>query len=181
MHTAGYNQRAHENGFTLIEMVISLVLIAIFTSVAGMGLVQIVEGYALARQNSQTAQKAQIAMTRIVRELSGVQSLAACPTCGISSAMPNSVTYTRWQAFNNSTAITNTIQLSGNTLQIIQGSAATLIDNVTTFNLGYYDAGGNQNPSVANIRRIDIALTVSGADNQVFTLNSSVNPMESDW
>ena len=58
--------KLNKKGFTLIEVVTSMVLIGILALVAGFGLVKVSQGYLFARQNSETVQKAQIAMARIV-------------------------------------------------------------------------------------------------------------------
>lgn len=164
---------ANKEGFTLIEMIVSIVLIAIFASAAALGLVQIMKGYTLTRQNTQLIQRAQIAMTRIAKELNAVQGPLACTTCGITTAGASSVAYTRWASFSDSTAVTNTISLSGSTLQI---GSNKLIENVTGLTFAYYDASGNSNPSsTANIRRVDVSLTVNGT-----TFNNSTNVMAAE-
>ncbi|MCW7754474.1 prepilin-type N-terminal cleavage/methylation domain-containing protein [Desulfobotulus sp. H1] len=57
------------NGFTLVEVIVSLVLLSILVSVAGLGLVRVVEGYAFSRENAEMTQKAQLAMGRMTREI----------------------------------------------------------------------------------------------------------------
>ena len=78
----------NEKAFTLIEVIVSLVLIGIMAAIAGMGLMRIAEGYVFAKQNAETAQKAQIAIARIVKELSYATIINATPTV-------SSVNYTR--------------------------------------------------------------------------------------
>jgi prepilin-type N-terminal cleavage/methylation domain-containing protein len=58
-----------QKGFTLIEIVITLVLAGIMAAVGGMGIVQAVKGYVITKQNSEITQKAQLAMSRITREI----------------------------------------------------------------------------------------------------------------
>ena len=59
----------HQAGFTLIEVVASLLIVGILGAIAGMGLVTGLRGYMQAKENGHLAQKAQIAMARIKREL----------------------------------------------------------------------------------------------------------------
>ena len=61
--------RGHQAGFTLIEVVASLLIVGILGAIAGMGLVTGLRGYMQAKENGHLAQKAQIAMARIKREL----------------------------------------------------------------------------------------------------------------
>jgi prepilin-type N-terminal cleavage/methylation domain-containing protein len=153
---------SNEKAFTLIEVIVSLVLIGILATIAGMGLVQITQGYVFAKQNSETAQKAQIAMARIVKELGAVNT--------INSTSSTSVTYTR------PGPVTNTIALSGTTVTL---NTIPLIDNVTAFALDRFDAANNSTTTAANIRRVDITLTVRGANDQLSTFNNSVFIQES--
>lgn len=147
----------NKKGFTLIEVVVSLVLIGILVVVAGLGLVQIVNGYVLAKQNSETIQKVQIAMARIGKELGAANS--------ISTAAATSITYTRPNSPTDLTPVTNTLEFVNSEVRIGISSInprPTLINNVTAFSLAYYDAAGNATATPANIRRVNINLTITG-------------------
>ena len=165
---------SNEKAFTLIEVIVSLVLIGIMAAIAGMGLVKIAEGYVFAKQNAETVQKAQIAIARIVKELGAV-----CPPpwttsgcLGITAASGTSVTYTRLQG---TAPVTNAITYSNPniTVAVDSGTATTLIDNVTAFTLAYFDAAGASTATPANIRRVDINLTISGANNTPISFNNN--------
>ncbi len=158
-----------ESGFTLIEIIVALVLLAIIVAVAGLGLVKGSQGYIFAQQNSQTVQMAQIAMARIVKEL------GACNN--INSVTANSVNYTIDYG-NGSGAVNSTITFSGSAVQI---NGNTLIDNVTASGLTCYDAGSNTTLTAANVRRVDFSLTVTGADNTPSTFTNSICITESYW
>ena len=171
-----YRRMLNEKAFTLLEVIISLVLIGILAAIAGMGLVKITEGYVFSKKNAETVQKAQIAMARIVKELGAAEKASAAATA-ITTAGTNSVTYTRRESSGSTTFITNTITFSNPNITVQVGSGGTptilidnVTDNVTGFPLAYFDAaGGTLSVPVAvpsNIRRIDIALTVIGANNQ---------------
>ncbi|MCG6535326.1 MAG: prepilin-type N-terminal cleavage/methylation domain-containing protein [Syntrophales bacterium LBB04] len=159
-----------QDGFTLIEIIVSILLIGILSAIAGMGLVQVGKGYVLSKQNSETVQKLQIAMARMVKELGAATTIA--------SATATSVTYTR------PGPVTNTIAYAGNTIQI---AGNTLIDNVTAFSMAYYDAPDSNAAlslpvaAPAKIRQVVITLTVSGANNQASTLVNRINVLETYW
>lgn len=59
----------HQAGFTLLEIVMALLLMGMLTAIAGMGLVLAVENNEFSRTNVHLAQKAQLAMARMSREL----------------------------------------------------------------------------------------------------------------
>ncbi len=56
-------------GFTLIEVIVSLVILGILTMIAGMGIVAGLNSWETARENVHISQKAQLAMSRVSREL----------------------------------------------------------------------------------------------------------------
>ena len=58
----------NESGFTLIEVIASLVIFSLLFTIAGMGIVMAAKGYMLTKENAHMAQKAQLAMTRLNRE-----------------------------------------------------------------------------------------------------------------
>lgn len=73
---AKLNLLRRSSGFTLIEIIASLVLLAVLTAVFGLGLVRVMEVFAFNRANVQLAQKAQPAMMRIARELMELTRIA---------------------------------------------------------------------------------------------------------
>jgi len=76
----------NKNGFTLIEIIISLVLIGIVAAVVGMSSVHMVKSFLFSEKNVDTLLKGQIAVARIYKELKNIKAVSA------SSA--NSITFT---------------------------------------------------------------------------------------
>ena len=68
----------NNRGFTLIEIIMSVIIIAILGVIAGRGLVEIAKGHVLSRKNATIAQQGQITAARIKKELSSSISI----TCG---------------------------------------------------------------------------------------------------
>ena len=101
-----YHLIKKESGFTLLEIIFSLVILSIIVAIAGLGIVTGTKGYLFARQNAHSAQKAQMALARITREFQELYTITACPG-----------TYASFE----SNAGKFTIGLSGNTIRITTG------------------------------------------------------------
>jgi len=113
----------NKKGFTMIELITSLVIISIIGVMAGMGLVQIANAYLLAKKSTVAAQQAQITLTRLSKELAAIET--------ISSATATSITYSR-AGLSHALAWTSADQpltLDGD----------ILIDKVQAFSLTYHD------------------------------------------
>jgi prepilin-type N-terminal cleavage/methylation domain-containing protein len=79
-------------GFTLIEVIASLVLMSIVGAVAAMGLVQGVKLYAMTRTSSETVQRAEYALNRIKLEFMNMDSVTA--------AGADTITFTSNKTYN---------------------------------------------------------------------------------
>jgi prepilin-type N-terminal cleavage/methylation domain-containing protein len=66
-----------QTGFTLIEIIASLVIVGLLTAVAGVGIVQVVRGYSISRENARISEQAQIAMSRITKEILELMDIPA--------------------------------------------------------------------------------------------------------
>lgn len=146
-------------GFTLIEIIASLLLIGIISVAAGMGMVQVINGYAFAKQNTETLSKGQAAMARLVKEFETITSVSSVGT-------PTSL------GFSNDSGIMK-FEIDGTTIKL---NNDVLTDGVKTCNLTYYDTfdygstlpqphplSGSILPS--SVKIIGIELTLTGANN----------------
>ena len=113
----------------MIELITAIVIISIVSVMAGMGLVQIANGYLLAKKSTVAAQQAQIALTRLEKELSGIEV--------ISSATATSITYKRIYKGIGPLEQSHTLAWTAAD-QPLKLDNDTLIDNVQSFSLTYY-------------------------------------------
>ena len=110
-------------GFTFLEVIMAIVIVSILSVLAGMGLIQITNAYVFARKNAVAAEQAQIALTRLTKEFSAIQS--------ISAATATSMTYKR-------AGTSHTLAWTGAD-QPITLDGDILMDKVNSFNLSYYN------------------------------------------
>lgn len=156
-----------KKGFTLIEIIVTLLLVSITAALAGMWIVYVANGYVFAKTNVNTTQKAQLAMTRLVKEFGAISAV----TAGNASV----ITYDRADAVSG-LLTGQTISLNGDTLQL---NGDTLTDNVSAFTLAYCNDVTDTVCSstwTATNRLIEITLTLSGVDNVHSTFTRRVAP-----
>ncbi|HOD28402.1 MAG TPA: type II secretion system protein [Syntrophales bacterium] len=134
-------------GFTLIEAISAIVIMTIVSALAGMGLIQIANGYAFAKKNAVIAQRAQIALTRLSKELSALQSVSASPT-----PTSTSLTYVRNGAAHAIawTGVNQPLTLDGD----------ILIDKVQNFSLTYYNKYNDSSPTTYSSATAIIQITL---------------------
>ena len=151
-------------GFTLIEIITSIVIMAIIAAIAGIGLIEIAKGYTFSRKNALTVQQGQIAMARLKKELSNIKSVTA------GTATATSITFTR-----SSDGSAHTISWTGgNSPLLVEGD--TLIGPVTSFNLAYYDSYNSSASSYSvSTSIIEIVLQLISAENSPINLTDRVN------
>lgn len=131
----------------MIELITAMVIVSIIGVMAGMGLVQMASGYLMARTSTAIAEQSQIALTRIYKELSAVQT--------ISTATATSITYTR-------SGTSHTLSWTGAD-QPLTLDGDILIGKVQSFSLTYcnaYDEAASSYSSATMI--IEFSLQLKG-------------------
>jgi prepilin-type N-terminal cleavage/methylation domain-containing protein len=160
----------HEKGFTLIEVIVTLVLMGIMASLAGMWIVSVANGYVFAKMNASTAQKAQLALTRLTIEFQAIQSVDTGNTNG------TQIKYSRPSAASSAVLVTVKRSVSGTELLL---NDTPLIDGVSAFTLNYCNddlTTCSASSWSSSSRIIEITLTLKGADDIQSTFTRRIAP-----
>jgi prepilin-type N-terminal cleavage/methylation domain-containing protein len=156
----------NQKGFTLIEIMVSIVVMAIIGVISGVGLVEISKGYVFSKRNTIVAQQGQIAMARLKKEFGNIKA--------VSSVTQTSITFTR-----SSDGSTHSISWAGgNSPLSIDGDTliGTVIDPVTSFNIAYYDSYNSPASSYSTSTSIiEIALQLVVAEDSRINFTDRVN------
>ncbi|MBF0487190.1 MAG: prepilin-type N-terminal cleavage/methylation domain-containing protein [Nitrospirae bacterium] len=154
---------ANEKAFTLVEIIVTMLVMGIVAVLAGYGIVQVTEGYVYIKTNSETQQKALLAMNRIERELIIISSVTA------TSASPTSISYNSYK--QSATPSSHTLAISGKTITV---DGDVLVDLVSGFSLSYLDTYNMATPSStwlssSKIIQYTISLTDTNGNTKSFT------------
>jgi len=156
------------NGFTLIEMITSIVLIGILATFMSMGVGKIIEGYIFTKANADTTLRAQMALTRLMKEFSSIDQ--------VSNGSKTSITYSYIR--NGISIPSRTVSWSGTASAPLLLGGNILIENVNDFELSYHMShsdGGDHNWGGAE-KMIGITLKTTGASDVVSFFSIRVIP-----
>lgn len=159
----------NESGFTLIEIIVVLVLIGIVAVMVAMGFVTGIQGYIFARDMSPISQKANLAMSRLSRELLEIST--------VTSANGTSVSFSDGYGYSRAIALVGTqIKINDTAIMPDANNGYILIDNVNSFTLTYYNGTSAWSCCNANLLssiKIDVVV------NQIYgtlTFSTAINP-----
>ena len=163
-----YNQRSI--GFTLVELVISIVLIGILAAVGSSMIVDSFTTTRMVNADNASAGQARYALERLAREIREIKYDSSGGNYCITAMTATNLVFYRTSGTYSSTCNTNvvtvTINMSGANLTLGYSSPAVtsnLSSQVSSFALAYYDIAGNTTASTDAIRFVQITLTVTDA------------------
>jgi prepilin-type N-terminal cleavage/methylation domain-containing protein len=164
-----------EKGFTLVELTVTIVLVGIIGTFTTLFMYTGLNGYLRAKDNTEGALKAQIALDRIsleLREINAISSFTPSPN-------PNpTIEYT-----SNTLSATRRIRFDGadEIFLKVGGNENLLLDNVQSFtmraaykDLNFYADGNNE------VEAIDVSFTIGDIGRQfsarIFPRNMVTEP-----
>jgi prepilin-type N-terminal cleavage/methylation domain-containing protein len=172
------NVAINNRGFTLLEIVTSIVVASIIAVIAGMGFVEIVKGYMLSKKNATVAQQGQIAIARLKKEFTSIKSI----TCGSA----NMITY---KSNRNPSEEVTIYWSDGNPIRLKMSSNCIdcnspcadgdiLADKVSVFELGYCTSPANcsttfpNNPNYtpATLALVKVTLKLKGYEDATISI-----------
>lgn len=169
-----------ESGFTLIELIASLVIFALMFTLAGMGIVMAAKGYIITKESAHMAQKAQLAMARINRELMEITAITAAV-----DTQPDP--YIIYDHVDGRRAIAK----GGNIIKMFFNVGSSLpafsdgdilIDDVAQFTLAYYKSDSTSwvlgTDDIKELSSIGVEIVMNRADSGVGdkTFQTTVRP-----
>ena len=155
-------------GFTLIELVITIVLVGIIAGTTGMLLIKGTQAYIEEDQRAAATSQGRLALERMAREIRSIPQASAIvgPITNPSSSL----------SFSDLTGLSIVYARNGatGTLDRTEGTGLPVIlaDGVTTLEFRHFDRAGALTTTPANIWQIRIDLTVTkGGESQVFRMS----------
>ena len=149
-------------GFTLMEMVITILLVGILSSLAAVIILQGVKGYTVEDQRSNAHYQARLAMERMVREIRLIRWDSVLGQADISTMTATDLRYQDIQGNQMG------FRLNVGTVQRTQDSAATwqpLATGVTALNFNYFQQDGVTPATAPTLWFVEITMTdLQGTD-----------------
>ena len=143
------------NGFILIEIVITLILVGFISVFVGLFLYTGINGFLASKRNSEAALKAQFTLDRLSVELRRLQSLPTAPVLNTSI---------RYQS-QDFPGVARRISYNTGTISLSPDDGTTwypLLDQVASFTLSWTSADMDQLDSDEEISAILVGFTIAG-------------------
>lgn len=126
-----------DSGFTLVEVIVTLVIAGVLASIAGMGIVTNARVYILARDNTAVAQKARFGLQRLTKELRERYMVDDASFSAGSTSITFNYQDGATQSPRSIALVSDTIKLTDSLVSPIS-TDDTLIDGVNSFTLEYF-------------------------------------------
>lgn len=170
---------AGQKGFTLIEMIMSLVLLGIVAITAGMLIYQGTRSYETLSDQKETAQQARLALERISRELRSMRCTTAGNSCTPTATDVPVMTASEVR-FVNGSSEGRGLRLDGNTLRLRTGTGASdpeyaLATSITALTFEYLKQDGSTASIAGEIWTVNVNMTFTHGQ-ALLPVKASVHP-----
>ena len=164
-------------GFTLIEIIMVIVLLAIISTTAALIITTGANSYAELGKRSDLTMKGRAAVERITREVRLVRCSDTTPSTECLPDATDITTSTSTEvAFVNTNDQVRGVRLNGTTVEVnVGGTYYVLVDDVTAFNIDYLDNTGAATAVVNDMWAFEVTFTVTDA-NQSLDFTTRVHP-----
>lgn len=161
----------NDRGFTLIELMMSIVLMGIVASTIGFIIYQGARSFQVLDTRSDMVSKGTLATERISRELRLIRCTTAGSSCAPQSSDITSMTATEIR-FVNTVNAGRGFRLDAGAIKLRQGSTAAdpediLADSAGSFAIDYKKKDGSAAVAPAEVWVIDVAFTLSSGSDSV--------------
>jgi prepilin-type N-terminal cleavage/methylation domain-containing protein len=157
-------------GFTLIEIMVSLVLVGLIAAIAGTSVVMGMRGYLFAKENDAITQKAQLAMSRLNRELMELTDIKAVNSsqpyliyevpAGVAGSSTDPLRYERRAVAKVGNTLQMFFNVSGTSLP---GTGDVLVDRVQSFSI-LYNGAVTWSGNISQLYAVGIQMGLSRPD-----------------
>jgi len=148
------------HGFTLIEIIATLVISGVVMAIAGMGMSIVLDGYFFASDTSKTATNVQAVLSRLEKEFTVIQN--------VNSATSTSIDFDgcRTDGATGTTTENHILSWSGTAGDPLLLDGNRLLNNVTSFSLTF-DAA---------LKIIEVSVTINVAQGIDSTFSTRIRP-----
>lgn len=151
-------------GFTLVEMVMAIIVLAVLAAVTTPMMLQGILAYQATYNSLQTLDKLRYATERLAREIRETDRVAGVYTISMATTPP--LTFTKADGTGVTVSAGGTLSLSYATPAV----SAVLTDEYTTLAIAYFDANGASTTSASDVRYVELTLTLTNpASGQVYS------------
>ncbi len=164
----------HPNGFTLVEIVITIVLVGILAGIAAMIILQGVRAYSDEQSRSDVHYQARLATERMVREIRLMRSRTAAdiPTMSVATLMYTDINGVQMGfRLNGGAGAVERTENNGTTWQALAINITAPGGNIFT----YFDSAGAVTASQADLWFVQMEFTATQGSESV-TMRTAVHP-----
>ncbi|MDY6825120.1 MAG: prepilin-type N-terminal cleavage/methylation domain-containing protein [Thermodesulfobacteriota bacterium] len=165
-HPSGLLNDNASRGFTLIEVLAALVIVALLTAVAGLGIVQIARGFVITHESGEIALKSDFVLTRFrksVRNLTGINTA-------------NGTTLAMTRVDEDGNPVSETFAFDNNTLRLGDEDLMTGISG----SFSYFDEAGDDwdfnTDDLGSLAAVRIFITMQGPEGSSLNFSGEILP-----